>query len=109
MFGSEGMIMTKQRKHSEQLGYRLREGAQIPTRPVTALEIMSAPEFAFGVADARAGRPYRPGYDSWSDTNERWNYERGRQWAQLAPRSVVLKRGGKVTAEAMRWYQKDIL
>ena len=105
------MIMVK-RKHGKlarDLGYRLREGDQIPTRPVTALEIMSAPEFALGVADARAGRPYRPGYDAWSDTNMKWNYERGRQWGRLAPRTVVLKRGGKVTAEAMRWYQKDIL
>jgi hypothetical protein len=103
MFGSEGMIMTKQSKHSEQLGgYRLREGAQIPTRPVTVLEIMSAPEFALGVADARAGRPYRPSYDAWSNTNMKWNYERGRQWGRLAPRTVVLKRGGKVTAEALQ-------
>jgi len=62
MFGSEGMIMVK-RKHGKLApdpGYRLREGAQIPTRPVTALEIMSAPEFALGIADTRAGAALSP-------------------------------------------------
>jgi hypothetical protein len=93
----------------EYVGYRLHKGDQIPTRRVTIFEIVSAPEFALGVADARGGRPYRSGYDRWTDTNARWNYERGRQWARLTPRTVVLKRGGKVTAEAMCWYQKDIL
>ena len=103
------MVKRKHGKLARDLGYRLREGDQIPTRPVTIFEIMSAPEFALGVTDARAGRPYRPGYDTWSDTGMRWNYERGRQWGRLAPRTVLLKRSGKVTAEAVRWYQEDIL
>jgi hypothetical protein len=89
-------------------GYRLREGDQIPTRSITIREIMSSAEFAFGVADCRAGRQYRTAYDRW-DGGEQWHYERGRQWARIAPRSVALKRDGKVTDAAMRWYKDDIL
>jgi hypothetical protein len=88
--------------------YRLRDGAQLPTRPVTIQEIMGSDEFALGVADARAGRPYRSDYVTW-DTNAQWDYERGRQWALRAPRTVQLKRHGKLTAEAVRWYSTDIL
>jgi hypothetical protein len=89
--------------------YRLRPGDQVPTRPVTIHEIMSSWAFALGAADARAGRGYRADYDSWSDTNDRWNYERGRQWAARAPRTVALKRNGKITDEAVRWYTCNII
>jgi hypothetical protein len=90
-------------------GYRLRDGDQVPTRSTTVREIMSSREFALGVADARAGRPYCRDYDRWQDSNARWNYERGRQWAREAPRSVVLKQDGKVTGAAMRWYTEHVL
>jgi hypothetical protein len=41
-------------------GYRLRDGDQIPTYPTTSAEIMSAPTFGLGVADAcRAALPPR--------------------------------------------------
>jgi hypothetical protein len=46
-------------------GYQFRDGDQVPTRPTTILKIMASPEFALGVADARAGRPYRDGYQAW--------------------------------------------
>lgn len=91
------------------LGYRLHEGAQVPTRSVSVVEIMSAPKFAKGVADVRAGRGYPPDYDAWEDTNERWEYERGRMWATLAPRTVVLKVKGQITERAIRWYTDEIL
>ena len=84
---------------------------QITTHTTTILEIMSAPHFALGVADARAGRPYRDGYQTWH-TNAQWNYERGRQWARLVPASVALKSNGKITREAAEWARrqfKDIL
>jgi hypothetical protein len=90
-------------------GYRLRDGAQVPTRPVTLVEIMSGRKFARGVADVRAGRGYPYDYDTWEDTNDRWEYERGRQWATLAPRNVALKINGKVRMQAMCWYTDDIL
>ena len=52
-------------------GYRPRDGDQIPTRPTTSAEIMSAPTFGLGVADVRAERPYHRDYDLW-DTNGQW-------------------------------------
>jgi hypothetical protein len=61
-----------------------------------------------GVIDGRAGRDHRSAYATWG-SNEQWNYERGRQWAVLAPRSVALKRSGKLTAEAKHWFTDDIL
>jgi len=76
---------------------------QVPTFPITIEEIMSAHEFALGVIDGRAGRGHRSAYATWG-INQQWHYERGRQWAVLAPRSVGLKRNGKVTAEAVHWF-----
>jgi hypothetical protein len=75
---------------------------QIPTLPTTIDEIMATPEFAIGVADARQGRGYRRDYQAWR-TNPQWAYERGRQWARLVPTSVILKRNGKITPEALAW------
>jgi hypothetical protein len=88
--------------------YRLRDGDQIPTRPVTLREIMSDPKFALGVADARAGRGYPTSYDNWKDTNDRWAYSRGRQWAQVAPRNLPLKIRGEINSQALR-YGADLL
>jgi hypothetical protein len=67
--------------------YQLRDGDQIPTRLTTAAEI-GIRMFALGVADVRAGRGFRPEYETWQNTNDRWAYERGRQWARLGPRSA---------------------
>jgi hypothetical protein len=88
---------------------RGRPDGQVPTYPTTAREIMGSPAFAFGVSDVRAGRGYRADYETWSDTNDRWNYERGRQWARHAPRTVAFKRNGQITDEAVRWYTHDII
>lgn len=84
-------------------------GQQVTTKLVTVLEIMSRPKFALGVEDARAGRGYRPDYEVWEDANDCWCYERGRQWAQLAPRHVQLKVNGKISLQAMRWYRPEVL
>src|SRR5262249_19931981 len=83
-------------------------GAQVPTFPTTIEEIMGTPEFVLGVIDGRAGRAHRSAYATW-ETNKQWNYERGRAWAALPPRSVVLKRNGEITVEAKRWFTADIL
>jgi hypothetical protein len=61
-----------------------------------------------GAADARAGRSIHEDYDSWV-TNGQWDYERGRCWARLAPRHITLKRDGKVTREAIRYFSRDII
>jgi hypothetical protein len=90
-------------------GYRWREGQQVPTILATVEQIMSSPYFARGVADVRAGRGYCADYDTWGHSNNRWDYERGRQWAAVAPRSVALKRNGRLTTEAMGWYDGDII
>jgi len=81
---------------------------QVPTWPTTIDEIMSSSEFALGAIDARAGRGYRSAYATWG-SNRQWNYERGRAWGVLAPRSVILKRDGKLTAQARRWFTNEIL
>jgi hypothetical protein len=84
---------------------------QVPTLPVSAETIMSQPEFSAGVADARAGRSTRPAYDDWG-VNEQWNYERGRLWARLTPRTIPLKISGQISPEALRWFTRhgdDIL
>jgi hypothetical protein len=101
--------MTKSTRRTKRDGYRLRDHDQIPTRPVTAREIMSSPAFELGVADVGTGRGYRTDYESWSDVNHQWDYERGRQWAQQAPRTVALKRNGKITDEAVCWFTPDII
>jgi hypothetical protein len=88
----------------EKLKHRLHDGDQVPTRPATFEEIMSDPYFALGVADVRARRGYRADYDTWTKTNDRWAYDRGRLWATLAPKSVSLKHNGKITAAALRVY-----
>ena len=78
---------------------------QIPTIPTTAAWIMSQPQFALGVADARAGWGFHPAYDTWG-TDAQWQYERGRQWARLTPTSVALKRNGKISAQALAWFER---
>jgi hypothetical protein len=95
-------------KRTKQFG-RLRDGDQVPTRPVTILEIMNTRTFALGVADVRAGRGYHSDYDRWKHTDDGWTYERGRQWVWIAPRHVRLKIDDKVTPQAMQWYGDDIL
>jgi hypothetical protein len=97
------------KRRIQDAGFRLRPGDQIATRLVTIQEIMSQPQFVLGVSDARAGRRYRADYDLWT-TNGQWNYERGRQWAMLAPRYVPLKNSdGKINVTALRYYRSEII
>jgi hypothetical protein len=96
MIGSKAMKRTKPIHR-----YRL---DQIPTQPVTIAEIMATPTFERGVEDVRASRGYPPDYDQWQHTDDRWAYERGRQWARLVPRHVHLKINGKITERALQLY-----
>lgn len=82
--------------------------AQVPTIPTTIRQIMIHPLFEIGVRDARAGRPMHKNFDCWSG-NEQWAYERGRAWGTLARKSVPLKRDGRLTREAIDWYDDAIL
>jgi hypothetical protein len=85
-----------------------RKVEQEPTQPTSIHWIMSQPTFTLGAADARAGRRYHADYDLWN-INGQWNYERGRQWASLAPRNVPLKRNGRVTREALKYFKAEII
>jgi hypothetical protein len=56
-----------------------------------------------GVDDYRAGRPMRNLEEEGADTNAQWNYERGRQWAAIAPRNMPIWIRGKLNRVAVRW------
>ena len=71
--------------------------AQADTIGVTPRQIMGSVAFAAGVADVRAGKPTR--FDSFGDDD--WNYERGRQWAFIAPMSMPLRIGRRLNPEAV--------
>jgi hypothetical protein len=70
---------------------------QADTIRVTPRQIMGSIAFAAGVADVRTGKPTR--FDSFGDDD--WNYERGRQWAFIAPMSMPLRIGRKLNHEAL--------
>jgi hypothetical protein len=77
---------------------------QEPTRRVSVATIMRRRCFALGVTDMRANKAPRPAYERWSGS-EQWDYERGRQWAALAPRSMPLRRKGKLNPAALKWFR----
>jgi hypothetical protein len=60
---------------------RDRDCEQVNTLSCSAADVVYNPHFAIGVADLRAGAP--PRFDEMQD--DYWAYERGRQWAALAP------------------------
>jgi hypothetical protein len=85
-------------------GHRWRDDEQEPTVPVPIRWIMAQPHFMLGVTDVRAGRGYHPDYDTWTGEDPQWSYDRGRIWATLAPKSLAVKRGGKINPDAVRFY-----
>ena len=66
---------------------------------------MRCPDFARGVADARAGKA--PAFDApYPHTNNAWAYERGRQWASIAPLGdVPLRVNGKLNPAAKKYFR----
>jgi hypothetical protein len=73
---------------------------QIPTRACTIESVMRSASFTTGVDDVRSGSP--PNFD---DQYDDWSYERGRQWASLAPISLELKIDGKLNPKAVALYR----
>jgi hypothetical protein len=75
---------------------------QIPTRLVSTIEIMGAPEFTRGFEDARQGIAFdwRIGADQ-PDSNADWDYERGRLFAHIAPLKMPLRIDGKLNRKAI--------
>jgi hypothetical protein len=106
---AKAMIRDGRMPTPEEAEQAWREREQIPTVAVSVHHIMSQPTFMLGVNDARNGRGYHRDYDQGWDVNAQESYERGRQWARLAPRSVPLKRGGKINPEAVRHYRDEII
>jgi hypothetical protein len=77
---------------------------QADTVPATARKIMSSAAFAAGVSDVRAGKPAR--FDGiYTDD---WGYERGRQFARIAPRSMPLRNGRALNRDALWLFQQAL-
>jgi hypothetical protein len=70
---------------------------QVPSEPQTVAGIVRSKEFNAGVVDVRLGR--LPRYDD--PIAQDWNYERGRQWALIAPMRMPTKIGNRVNWEAV--------
>jgi hypothetical protein len=73
---------------------------QVPTCTTSALTVMRRAAFRRGVEDVRAGRPF----DDWfggDDINKCWDYERGRQWALLAPPTMPLRIDARINPAAL--------
>ncbi len=72
---------------------------QAKVRRTTAASIMRSVEFKAGVDDVRARKPAR--FDEFDSDN----YERGRQWATIAPVTMPLRlNGGKLNPDAIRLF-----
>jgi len=69
--------------------------SQTDTRPISTATIMRSAAFKAGVEDVRTGQPAR--FDDYVE----WEYERGRQFAVLAPRSMPLRLNGKLNPRAI--------
>jgi len=78
---------------------------QIRTRSTTAAGIMRDKRFQRGFADARAGLP--PCFDD-DVVGQQWGYERGRQFAVVAPRNLKLLVNGKLNPKALTAYEKHL-
>jgi hypothetical protein len=72
--------------------------SQIATGRTTIGAIMRSREFKQGVADVRTGKV--PRFDEADPRWQHWNYERGRLWAALAPRSMPLMLAGRLNPRA---------
>jgi hypothetical protein len=70
---------------------------QVSVRPVTFASIMRTAAFRRGLEEVRAGQP--PCFDEFDELS--WEYERGRQFAYVAPLSMRLWIGGKLNPKAI--------
>jgi hypothetical protein len=80
---------------------------QIPVRTVKLRTIMRSAAFVRGFKEARKGLPMD--YDAYgkaSETTERWNYERGRQFGVVY--AGAIKDGRSITLDAFLSYNRAI-
>jgi hypothetical protein len=75
-------------------------GLNAAAHPVSPTWVMRSPAFGRGVADVRAGRAPR------FDLEDNWEYERGRQWAIVAPRTMPVTIGTRVNPAAISVFLK---
>jgi len=71
--------------------------AQTRTKNTTFKSVMTTAAFNRGVKEARSGKPLE--YDAYTETNQQWAYERGRQFGLIYAGPV--KEGRTVTREAI--------
>ena len=94
-------------------GSNKKEGTKCATairsRPNISVHLIScrAANSPGGVDDVRAGRPARFDDYAWDQggmpaTDRQWAYEKGRQFATIAPRSMPLRINGKLNLDALR-------
>jgi hypothetical protein len=80
---------------------------QVKERPVSIETIMRTTAFRRGVVDVRAGR--KPRFDQEADgPSSGWYYERGRQFATIAPRHlpIVLPLEKQLNPEALEFFRQ---
>ena len=80
---------------------------QVETEQIGASYFLESRDFARGVEDVRARRPPRFDDYAWDQggmpaTDRQWAYEKGRQFATIAPRSMPLRIKGKLNLDALR-------
>jgi hypothetical protein len=76
---------------------------QIPT--TTTIEaVMRSAAFKRGVADKRANRPLPE-----QPPDDDWDYERGRLWASIAPRTMPVTLNGRLHKPAVALFRKAIV
>jgi hypothetical protein len=76
---------------------------QAKTEEVSVTCIMRSPAFRAGVDDVRKGR-----YPRFDDFGMDWSYERGRQWATVAPMSMPLWIKGRLNPLAIEIFEKNV-
>ena len=75
--------------------------AQVKTVMKTLQYTMRSSAFNKGFKEAKAGIPYDDRkYSGYGETNDQWNYERGRQFAFIF--NGAIKNGKKITYSALR-------
>jgi hypothetical protein len=68
---------------------------QARTHAVSTRSIVASKDFARGLEEVRAGRPFNPDNGSWS-------YERGRCFGFIAPLGMPLRIDGKLNPKAVK-------
>jgi hypothetical protein len=68
---------------------------QARTRRASTRSIIASREFARGLEEVRAGRPFNP-------NNGNWDYERGRCFGFIAPLDMPLRIRGRLNPKALK-------